>query len=203
MCSFLCIFFSKKIVFLLSKKKILKKFYSALPQIYSVLPHFTQFYLVWYSVLPNTRCDPRGGHLPARGVQPPPLWSTWAPRRGRGGGCSLARWEPTVESKLDPFWPLQAAPLSGPSNPPPPPPTDSFLTTQHPKGGWGGWHVAMVCCSHLQLAAPIGQSPFAALPLDPLLVVPISLSPPCVLPLPPCLILLSLLPFPFPWPSPP
>ena len=58
-------FFSKKIVFLLSKKKkilkkkILKKiFYSVLPQIYSVLPHFTQFYLVWYSVLPNT---PVGG----------------------------------------------------------------------------------------------------------------------------------------------
>ena len=55
-------FFQKKIVFLLSKKKkkfkifFLKKFfYSVLPQIYSVLPHFTQFYLVWYSVLPNTR----------------------------------------------------------------------------------------------------------------------------------------------------
>ena len=44
-------FFSKKIVFLLSKKIF---FYSVLPQIYSILPHFTQFYLVWYSVLPNT-----------------------------------------------------------------------------------------------------------------------------------------------------
>ena len=31
-------------------------------------------------------CHPRGGHLPARGAQPPPLWSTWAPCRGRGGG---------------------------------------------------------------------------------------------------------------------
>ena len=30
-------------------------------------------------------CHPRGGHLPARGAQPPPLWSTWAPCRGRGG----------------------------------------------------------------------------------------------------------------------
>ena len=45
-------FFSKKIVFLLI---FLKKFYPVSPQIYSVLPHFTQFYLVWYSVLPNTR----------------------------------------------------------------------------------------------------------------------------------------------------
>ena len=34
-------------------------------------------------------CHPRGGHLPARGAQPPPLWSTWAPCRGRGGGCLL------------------------------------------------------------------------------------------------------------------
>ena len=34
-------------------------------------------------------------------------------------------------------------------------------------GGGGGWHVAMVCCYRLQLAAPIGQSPFTALPLDP------------------------------------
>ena len=24
-------------------------------------------------------CHPRGGHFPARGAQPPPLWSTWAP----------------------------------------------------------------------------------------------------------------------------
>ena len=30
---------------------------------------------------------------------------------------------------------------------------------------WGG-HVAMVYCSRLQLAAPTGRSPFAALPLD-------------------------------------
>ena len=27
----------------------------------------------------------RGGQLPARGAQPPPLWSLRAPRRGRGG----------------------------------------------------------------------------------------------------------------------
>ena len=32
---------------------------------------------------------------------------------------------------------------------------------------WGFWHDAMVCCSRLQLAAPTGRSPFAALPLDP------------------------------------
>ena len=44
-------FFFKINVFLLSIKK---KIYSALPQIYSILPHFTRFYLVWYSVLPNT-----------------------------------------------------------------------------------------------------------------------------------------------------
>ena len=31
-------------------------------------------------------CHSRGGHLPARGAQPPPLWSTWVPCRGRGGG---------------------------------------------------------------------------------------------------------------------
>ena len=31
-------------------------------------------------------CHPRGGHLPARGAQLPPLWSTWAPWRGTGGG---------------------------------------------------------------------------------------------------------------------
>ena len=30
----------------------------------------------------------------------------------------------------------------------------------------GVWHVAFVYCPHLQPAAPIGQSPFAALPLD-------------------------------------
>ena len=30
-------------------------------------------------------CHPRGGHLPARGAQFPPLWGTWAPCRGRGG----------------------------------------------------------------------------------------------------------------------
>ena len=57
---FVQFFSKKKKVFLLSKKKkfkkILKKiFYSVVPQIYSVLPHFTQFYLVWYSVLPNTQ----------------------------------------------------------------------------------------------------------------------------------------------------
>ena len=34
-------------------------------------------------------------------------------------------------------------------------------------GGGGSWHVAMVYCSCLQQAAPIGRSPFAALPLDP------------------------------------
>ena len=33
-------------------------------------------------------CHPCGGHLLARGVQPPPLWSSRAPRKGRGGpGC--------------------------------------------------------------------------------------------------------------------
>ena len=32
-------------------------------------------------------CHPRGGHLPERGAQPPPMWSTWAPCRGRGGVC--------------------------------------------------------------------------------------------------------------------
>ena len=62
--------------------------------------------------------------------------------------------------------------------------------------------LCIVYCSHLQLAAPIGRSPFAALPLDPFppqAVVPIDLSPPFVLPRPPCPILPSLLPFPFPW----
>ena len=36
-------------------------------------------------------CHPYGGHLPAREAQFPPLWSTWAPCRGRGGAvcCSL------------------------------------------------------------------------------------------------------------------
>ena len=29
-------------------------------------------------------CHPRGGHLPAHGAQPPPLWSTWEPRGVRG-----------------------------------------------------------------------------------------------------------------------
>ena len=51
--------------------------------------------------------------------------------------------------------------------------------------GGGGWHVAFVYCSRLQRAAPIGRSPFAALPLDPFplhAVVPIGLSPPCALP---------------------
>ena len=58
-----------------------------------------------------------------------------------------------------------------------------------------GWHVALVYCSQLQLAGPIGRSPFAALPLDPFppqAVVPIGLSLPCVLPLPPCPIFPSL-----------
>ena len=36
-------------------------------------------------------CHPRGGHLPTRGAQPPPLWSTWAPCRGRGGCLLMAR----------------------------------------------------------------------------------------------------------------
>jgi hypothetical protein len=35
------------------------------------------------------------------------------------------------------------------------------------KRGGGVWHDAMVCCSRLQLAAPTGPSPFAALSLDP------------------------------------
>ena len=35
------------------------------------------------------------------------------------------------------------------------------------KRGGGVWHDAMVCCSRLQLAAPTGRSPFAALSLDP------------------------------------
>ena len=35
-------------------------------------------------------------------------------------------------------------------------------------GEWEFWHGALVFCSRLQLAAPIGRSPFAALPLDPL-----------------------------------
>ena len=34
-------------------------------------------------------CHPRGGHLPARGAQPPPLWSMWALVEGGGGGCCL------------------------------------------------------------------------------------------------------------------
>ena len=34
-------------------------------------------------------CHPRGGHLPVSGAQPPPLWSAWAPCRGRGGGGLL------------------------------------------------------------------------------------------------------------------
>ena len=47
---------------------------------------------------------------------------------------------------------------------PPPPP---HLRGMGGGDVWGFWHVALVCCSHLQLAVPIGQSPFAALPLDP------------------------------------
>ena len=45
----------------------------------------------------------------------------------------------------------------------------------------GGGAVVLVCYSRLQLAAPIGRSPFAALPLAPFppkAVVPIGLSPP-------------------------
>ena len=34
-------------------------------------------------------------------------------------------------------------------------------------GGGGDWHVAVVCCSCLPRAAPIGRSPFAARPSDP------------------------------------
>ena len=67
--------------------------------------------------------------------------------------------------------------------------------------GWGGWYDTRVCFG-LERAAPIGPSPFAALPLDPLppsAVVPIGLSPPCALPPPPWPILPSLLTLPFPW----
>ena len=32
-------------------------------------------------------CHPRGGHLPERGAQFPPLWSTWAPCRGTPPPC--------------------------------------------------------------------------------------------------------------------
>ena len=49
--------------------------------------------------------------------------------------------------------------------------------------GGGVWHVGLVYCSRLQLAAPIGRSPFTALPLDPFppsVVVLIGLSTPCV-----------------------
>ena len=99
------------------------------------------------------------------------------------------------------------------SRPTPPPtqlPGPSALT-QSPRQwpalrGEGGWHVAVVCCSCLPLAAPIGRSPFAARPSDPFppsAAVPLSPSPPCALPLPPWPILPSLLPFPFPWPFPP
>ena len=59
----------------------------------------------------------------------------------------------------------------------------------------------MVSCSRLQLAAPTGRSPFAALPLDPF-PSQAGLSPPCVLPLPPWPLFSSLLPFPFPWEVP-
>ena len=70
----------------------------------------------------------------------------------------------------------------------------------------GFWYVAWVYCSRLRLAAPIGQSPSAALPFDPFppsAAVPISRSLPCALPLPPCPILPSLLhlAFPFAFPS--
>ena len=34
-------------------------------------------------------------------------------------------------------------------------------------GGWGFWHVAFVYSSRLQQAAPVGRSPFAAVPSDP------------------------------------
>ena len=62
------------------------------------------------------------------------------------------------------------------------------------------WHDALVRCSRLQRAAPIGRLPFASLPLDPFspsAVVPIGLSPPLTL-----LFLLGLtfpLYFPFPF----
>ena len=50
--------------------------------------------------------------------------------------------------------------------------------------GWGGFgKLPWVYCPRLRLAAPIGRSPFAALPLDPLPPHPvmlIGLSPPCV-----------------------
>ena len=72
-----------------------------------------------------------------------------------------------------------------------------------PVGGLGGvWHVAF---GVMPLPAPIGRSPFAALPLDPFpppAAVPMGLSPPCAPHLPPWPILPSLLPFPFPRPFP-
>ena len=110
-------FFSKKIVFLLIKKIFffknifLKKFYySVLPQIYSVLPHFTQFYLVWYSVLPNTRSSPGGGCFSggsresllahgccARAVQKRPL----------GHGCDSCLWLYLCKGEGGIAWPDQ------------------------------------------------------------------------------------------------
>ena len=46
---------------------------------------------------------------------------------------------------------------------------NSNNTVQNKAFGDGGfWHDAMVCWSRLQLAAPTGRSPFAALPLDPI-----------------------------------
>ena len=42
-----------------------------------------------------------------------------------------------------------------------------YVTLHHLGGGGGRWHVALVYCSRLQLAAPIGRSLFAALPLYP------------------------------------
>ena len=63
----------------------------------------------------------------------------------------------------------------------------------------GGVGMTPRVCFGLRRAAPIGRSPFAALPLHPFppsAVVPIGLSPPCVLPLPPWPIRPSLLPLP-------
>ena len=47
-------------------------------------------------------------------------------------------------------------------------PRTSTSCSQTPSVGGGGWHVAMVYCSRLQVVVPIGRSPFAALPLNPL-----------------------------------
>ena len=96
----------------------------------------------------------------------------------------------------------------GPKPPPPLPPSPPPAQKKPWRGLAGGvlacrlWCVVLIC----SWLAPNGQSPFAALPLDPLppqAAVPIGLSPPCVLPLPPRPNLPSPFPFPFPWPFPP